>query len=288
MTWEETIEFIRKQPSFNELVEKAYLDENLPINVERFIKSNEFEETLKRIRTLAPKAKTLLDIGSGNGISALAFALNGFTVTAVEPDPSYTIGAGAIRKLKDHYQLGNLTVVESYAEDLTLTNKKYDVIYARQCLHHAYDLPKFLHVVGLLANTGGVFISTRDHVIYNDQDKAWFLANHPLQKYYGGENAFTLDEYRDAIYAGGFNIVTQLGHYDSVINYFPMPKEDLETYAALKQAEFNKSFRQKYGFIASLPLAASLYMSFRGIIKRNFPDEAKVPGRLYTFIAIKS
>ena len=57
MNWEETIQFIRTQPEYNELVEKAYFDENLPVNVERFKKSEEYKETLSLILHYSPDAK---------------------------------------------------------------------------------------------------------------------------------------------------------------------------------------------------------------------------------------
>jgi len=37
MNWHETIEYIRTCPEYKELVEKAYLEEDLPLNIERFI-----------------------------------------------------------------------------------------------------------------------------------------------------------------------------------------------------------------------------------------------------------
>ena len=40
-----------------------------------------------------------LDLGAGRGISSYALAREGWQVTALEPDPSMLIGAGAIRSL---------------------------------------------------------------------------------------------------------------------------------------------------------------------------------------------
>src|SRR6516165_567809 len=98
MTWEETIQFIRTQPEYKKLVEQAYFEADLPFNVERFKSSEEYQSTKKLIEEYIPlKSSTkLLDIGSGNGISSIAFALDEVQVVAVEPDPSLTIGAGAI------------------------------------------------------------------------------------------------------------------------------------------------------------------------------------------------
>ena len=100
MNWHETIIYIRTKPEYKFLVEKAYFEEDLPLNVERFRNEEEFKETLILLKKYAPNAKNILDIGAGNGISSVAFALAGYNVTVVEPDASDTVGAEAIRKLK--------------------------------------------------------------------------------------------------------------------------------------------------------------------------------------------
>ncbi len=96
MTWEETIKYIRTLPGYSDLIETSYFEEDLKLNVERFRSSDEYKETLLLLQQYVPGAKTILDIGSGNGISAISFALDGYKVTALEPDPSDTVGAGAI------------------------------------------------------------------------------------------------------------------------------------------------------------------------------------------------
>src|ERR1043166_1210842 len=101
MTWEETIKFIRTQAEYKELVRLAYFEEDLVLNVERFRSGPEYAETKKKIRAQAGDhgKVRMLDVGTGNGISAIAFALDGFEVDALEPDPSDTIGAGAVTRL---------------------------------------------------------------------------------------------------------------------------------------------------------------------------------------------
>src|SRR5258708_18100860 len=89
-------------------------------------------------------------------------------------------------------------------------------------MHHAYYLNSFKKNLTRLIKPGGFLFTVRDHVIYNEQDKRWFLESHPLQKYYGGENAFTEMEYRLAMYQAGLEVVKVLKYYDSVINYFPI------------------------------------------------------------------
>lgn len=277
MTWEETIQFIRTQPEFQFLVEKAYFEENLLLNVERFRNSEEYVEILSKIKHYSPDARKILDIGSGNGITSVSFALDGYEVTTVEPDPSETIGAGAIRKLKQHYDLENLTVHEAFAEEINFKDEEFDVVFARQCMHHAYDLQKFVGEMSRVVKKGGMFFTVRDHVIFNEADKQWFLENHPLQKYYGGENAFTTNEYKKAISDSNLLLKEEIKYYDSVINYFPLSKKDFET----KKINIKKRFwfhRLLYFFPDYSSRLIDLKLS---------KEEKQVPGRMYTYIATK-
>ncbi|MFT5435900.1 MAG: ubiquinone/menaquinone biosynthesis C-methylase UbiE [Ulvibacter sp.] len=288
MTWEETIKMIREKDEYRELVEKAYFDEDLELNVVRFGKSAEFDETLAIIKKYQPKGKTLLDIGSGNGISAVNFSLKGFDVTTVEPDPSETVGAGAIRSLKNKLQLSSLQVYEALAEDIKFPDAHFDIVYIRQAMHHANDLTKFMNEAVRVLKPKGLLLTIRDHVVFNETDKQWFLENHPLHKYYGGENAFSPDEYKKAIESAGAKIKEELRHYDSVINYFPTSKKDLENLKEVYLKSVKNSFKKKIGILASFPFIFTLYRSVKGIDGSKANNELQVPGRMYSYISIKS
>ena len=286
MTWEQTIKYIRTKPEYKELVEIAYFEEDLPLNVERFMSGDEFKETLALIKTYQPGCKKILDIGSGNGISAVAFALKGFDVLSVEPDPSNTIGAGAIRKLKDHYKLANLDVQEAFAEELKLPSGSFDLVYARQCMHHAYDLDKFIGEIARILKPGGSLLTVRDHVVFGAKDKTRFLATHPLHKFYGGENAFSPDEYKTAMTKAGLQVKKELKYFDSVINYFPLTKEDIRDLPARTEKALHESLKNKIGFLANIPFVFNLFKRRHGIKPGEY-NERLVPGRMYTYIAQK-
>jgi len=287
MTWEETIKFIRTQPEFKYLVDKAYFEEDLSLNVERFKQSEEFIETLKLLKQYQPNAKTVLDIGSGNGISAVALALQGYDVVTIEPDSSDTIGAGAIRKLKEHYNLINLEIYEAYAEELQLSNESFDIVYTRQCMHHAYDLDKFVAEASRVTKKNGLFITIRDHVIFNQKDKEWFLENHPLQKFYGGENAFQRIEYRKAMQNAGLKIEEELKHFDNVINYFPTSKEEILDQFQIKRTKAILRLKNKIGFLYKVYFFQKMYFKRLGLDKKDVFNENKIPGRMYSYVAVK-
>jgi len=287
MTWEEAIEKIRNEPEFEDLVRLAYFDVDLPLNVARFGESDEFKETQAILKNHAPNSKTILDIGSGNGISAINFALVGYEVTALEPDTSDTVGYGAICKLKEHYKLDSLQIHNDYAENLKFPAGSFDVVYIRQAMHHANDLEQFLKECVRVLKPNGLLLTIRDHVIYNEKDKQLFFEAHPLHKLYGGENAFTAPAYKKAIENAGAHIEKELKYYDSVINYFPKERKELDEEIQRGNDRLKKHIKGKVGFIVQLPFAFSLYKRFKKIENVDFLDETKIAGRMYSYIAIK-
>jgi len=288
MTWEETIQYIRTKPEYAELVEKAYFEENLELNVERFKNSEEYAETKKLLLQFKPDAQTILDIGSGNGISAVAFSLDGFSVTVSEPDPSNTIGAGAIQWLKAYYHLADLSVYQEFAENINFEEKRFDVVYIRQAMHHAYDLDKFICNLATYLKPGGILMTVRDHVIYNEDDRKWFLENHPLQKFYGGENAFSESEYIRAFEKAGLTLQLRLKHFDSVINYFPVSSSEFINAPGRAEQQLKTSLRKRIGVLSSFKPVFDLYRRRNQFQKEKYWDEKKIPGRMYSFIAIKN
>lgn len=273
MTWEETIEHIRQTPSYAALVEDAFLGPDLEQNVERFRNSREFQATLEEITKVCGQQKDLhiLDIGAGNGISTIAFALEGYQVTASEPDPSETIGAGAIRQLAQHHQLDKVAVIEEFGESLPFEDTTFDVVYGRQVMHHAYDLDQFAADLFRVLKKGGVLMTTRDHVVDNPKEKEQFLQRHPLQKFYGGENAFSVEEYVGAMKKAGFSIVKTLSPSASPINYSPWSEERLD-----------KMLGSKVGPLKNIPFVKPL--AWKLILRRL----ENLPGRLYSIVAKKS
>ena len=284
MTWEDTIIKIRKEDNYRKLVGQAYFDENLKLNVLRFSESKEFEETLRVIKFYAPNASSIIDIGCGNGISAINFALKNFKVTAVEPDKSKTVGAGAIKELKEVYKLKNIDIFEAFAEEINFKSNSFDIVYVRQAMHHANDLDKFVKECVRVLKPNGLLLTIRDHVIYNDTDKKWFLNMHPLHKFYGGENAFTRNEYINAIENAGAKVLKEYKYYDSIINYFPKTEEEFEFERKEGIIKQKKRLKNKIGIISSLPFVWDFYKLVTGYKPLN---ENIVPGRMYSYLARK-
>jgi ubiquinone/menaquinone biosynthesis C-methylase UbiE len=284
MTWEETIISIRKKEEFKELVEKAYFDEDLKLNVIRFGNSEEFKETVKILKKYSPEASSILDIGCGNGISSVNFALKKYHVTAVEPDSSNTVGAGAVKQLKKTYNIDNILVYEAFAEDINFDSNFFDVVYIRQAMHHANDLNKFIKECVRVLKPNGLLLTIRDHVIYDKEDKEWFLKSHPLQKYYGGENAFTSNEYKNAIVNAGAKVVKELRYFDSIINYFPFSEKDIIKMKKQNIILQKNKLSKKLGLIGKNWI---VWETYRLLSNYNPLNESLIPGRMYSYIARK-
>ncbi|MCX6762590.1 MAG: class I SAM-dependent methyltransferase [Candidatus Moranbacteria bacterium] len=263
MNWEESVEWLKKQDDKQELVKACFYDDPLIDAAKRYHESTEWKE-LKRY---LPKQKgTVLDIGAGRGISSYAFAKDGWEVTALEPDPSDIVGAGAIKSLAREEEL-NIKVIENWGEKLPFEDASFDIVYMRQALHHAKDLAEFCKEAGRVLKKGGLFIATREHVISKKEDLQKFLDSHPLHDLYGGENAFLLDEYRQAIRGGGVEIINVLRTFESDINLF---------------LHSRKNFK-----IRILKVLEIFYQYVPWIFPHSIKAIVDRPGRIYSFFAKK-
>lgn len=281
MTWEEAVNSIRKKPEYVGLIKAAYLDENLVSNVESFSASQEFQLTLQLIREYCPGCKRILDIGSGNGISCVAFALQGFEVVSLEPDPSGSLGYHAIVALKEQYSLNNLTVIKQTAESAALDAElPFDLVYARQSMHHADDLTDFIVNSGRHLRDAGMYFTVRDHVVFNNADKQLFLDQHPLHHLYGGENAYSEEEYLEAFTRAQLRVKKVIRYFDSPINYFPITDEDVANLIRVKLLG-KLSFFRRLGRICNLLFSDNDIQMAKKELEKNFA------GRMYSFIAVK-
>ncbi|WP_415867669.1 class I SAM-dependent methyltransferase [Burkholderia ubonensis] len=203
------------------------------MSLQRFRESGEFIGTLELIRTKCPQARTMIDVGGGNGVMAVAFALEGFHVKLVEKSGDRIVGTLAaetllnfVAKNVDPTIKDRVRIVSSDMESLDV-DEQFDVVYCRQALHHFRDpVASLRKIKGLLA-ANGVALLIREHVIFDEDDRARFLDGHPFHHYYGGENAYTVDQYLDFVKAAGLRLRRTLGFADSIINYFPHSEQEL-------------------------------------------------------------
>ncbi len=280
MTWEQAVIWLRHQPDKEDLVRASYFDDPLIQAAKRFAASDEWVETLGRLPVL--KSGLALDLGAGRGITSFALAEAGWTVVAVEPDPSSLVGAGAIRALAAQSSLP-IQVVEEFGEDLPFPDNHFDLVYGRQVLHHARELPQLCRQVFRVMKPSAVFAATREHVIDNrGKSLEAFLARHLLHPLYGGENAFTLREYCEAILGSGFKCLTQLGPYETAINFSePSRRQQEEKYRqalARISGRFFSELVWRYAFVRRPAIA---------LASQTMNRFSRYPGRLFSFFAVK-
>jgi ubiquinone/menaquinone biosynthesis C-methylase UbiE len=279
MSWEQAVQWLREQPDQQELVRACYFDDPLMEAAKRFWQSAEW----KAIAALLPPPHgQALDLGAGRGISSYAMARDGWQVTALEPDQSPLVGAEAIRSLAAQSQL-NITVVSEYSEKLPFADSSFDIVNCRQALHHAYDLPQTCREIFRVLKPGGIMVATREHVISKREDLQAFLDSHSLHKFYGGENAFLLEEYLSAMQSAELQVQRAMAPLDSPINYFPMTIEQCFTHCTRPVATLIGRPLTNLLFSSNHLLGRSLMRLLVSAL--NHRDQT--PGRLYSFVAIK-
>jgi SAM-dependent methyltransferase len=273
--WEDAVQWLRSQPEKQDLVLHAYYDDPLITAAERYWKSCEWEAVRKLLGSTRGRA---LDVGAGRGIASYALAREGFTVTALEPDSSRLVGAGAIRLLAEESELP-ITVAQEFSEHLPFDDGQFDIAFARAVLHHTRNLHSACREFFRVLKPGGRLIAVREHVISRKKDLPAFLSRHPLHHLYGGENAFLLSTYTDALLQAGFAMDVVLSPLSSVINYAPNTEQTLKDTIADRlggRLAMQGVLRRALG----LPGLWSLARRTLSLVDRR-------PGRLYSFVCTR-
>jgi ubiquinone/menaquinone biosynthesis C-methylase UbiE len=274
VNWEDAIKDLRSNPENGQAVIDNYFDADINLSAERYRQSEEFNALMKLIPN---STKTLLDIGAGRGIVSYAFAKNNIKVTALEPDSSDDVGAGAIRTIAANHNLP-ITIVETFGETLPFENDSFDVVYVRQVLHHANDLALFCKEVNRVLKPGGLFIATREHVLSKEEDLQAFLNSHLLHHLYGGEHAYTLTSYLNCLNGAGLNLQKILNPFENVINFAPITIVQMKTNFVNGLAKLFGKFIAKQ--LVSIPIVYSMLISLKA-------KQDRTPGRLYSFVCTK-
>jgi len=278
MTWEDAVVWLRNQPGQEDLVKFCFYDDPL---LDAAIRYHESEEWIA-VRELLPQNRgAVLDIGAGRGISSFAFAKDGWSATALEPDSSDLVGAGAIRSLVDTSGT-MIEVVQEWGESLPFPDATFDVVYGRAVFHHADDLDAFCSEAYRVIRPGGRLILTREHVLTQERDLDAFLESHPLHHLYGGEAAYTLERYLAALEAGGFQNSKVIGTLSSPVNYFPETRKQV---AERLSASVKKAWHRRYGrFLSRLRPVRQADVDREA---RRLEALSNDPGRLYSFVCTR-
>ncbi len=268
---DDAIRRLRADPACADLVRDAYLGSDVDDSGRRFLASGELAE-VRRILGRRVDGASVLDLGAGTGIASAAFcAMGAARVVAVEPDPSAEVGRGAMARLPGR----KFEAIDGVGENLPLPDATMDIVYCRQVLHHARDLDLVLQECARVLKPNGIFFACREHVVDDDRQLGEFLAAHPVHQMAGGENAYSLSRYLQAIRDSGLVIDRVLRPMDSVINAFPIvqTQEELDALPAQKLAH-------KFGLVGR---AASHVPGATRLVRARM--DRPIPGRMYSFLA---
>jgi len=273
VTWEQAVAELLADPERAALARDCYYDGTELEAGQRYWGDAEWQAVRK---LMPPAAGQALDIGAGRGIVSYALARDGWRVSALEPDPSTLVGAGAIRKLAEATGYP-IEVCEGHGERLPFVDGRFDLVVARQVLHHASDLRSLLREVHRVLKPGGRLIAMRDHVISREADLGAFHTVHPLHQRYGGEHAAVLSEYTSAIESSGLTLTRVIAPLESPINYAPLTNEQLMDGIAQRLPRVLGFNRVARSLLRSSAVAACAVKLLARMDHR--------PGRLYSFVA---
>ena len=274
MRLDDAVRRLRGEPAFADLVRDAYLGRDVADSARRFAASGEFAE-VRALLGAALRGAVVADLGAGTGIASHAFLAHGAArAVALEPDPSDEVGQGAIRRLPRGEAI---EIVAAYAERLPLADASMDVVYARQVLHHTRDLGAALRECARILRPGGILLACREHVVHDDAELGRFLADHPVHRLAGGENAYSLGQYEGAIAGAGLLLERTFRTWESVINAFPVVRSGTE----LRELPRTR-LRARLG---PLGAAAARVPAVDSLVRRRL--ERASPGRMYSFLARK-
>ena len=130
--WKQAVLWLREHPDKQDLIRDSYFDDPLLVSALRYSNGSEWSA----IQAILPlKTGVALDVGAGRGISSFALTRLGWKVTALEPDPGCFVGAGAIRNLVQQAGV-SIQIVEGFCENIPFADASFDLVFARQVLHH--------------------------------------------------------------------------------------------------------------------------------------------------------
>ena len=274
-TWEETIRWIRTQPVHRSLVQDGYYDDPIEAAATRYWRSSEWSAVAGLLPAVVHGVA--LDFGAGRGISSFALSKTGFDVVALESNNSSLVGANAIRELARISGLP-IRVVESSSSRLPFDDSTFDVVFGRAVLHHVSDLRQVCKEFARVLKPGGTLLAIREHVIDRQTDLERFQAVHPLHRYYGGETAYTVNQYAEAMLGAGFRLEQVLLPLRSPINFFPYSEDDLRL-ALARRLCFNSTGAAR--MMQKLWRLPGLW----GTVLWGAEAFDRRPGRLYSFLA---
>ncbi len=109
---------------------------------------------------------SLLDIATGSGNTALAFAPHVARAVGLDLTPAML---GELRRLADERGLDNVETIEAPAEEIPFPDATFDIVTARLAPHHFADIKKAVSEMARVTKQGGQVL-VHDTTSPEDQD----------------------------------------------------------------------------------------------------------------------
>jgi len=280
--WEKTISHLKKNKDYRELIESCYYDDPISKAVNRYQTSQEWLEIKRLLKKYKiTSGSKILDYGAGRGVCSITFAAYNFDTYAIDSNDGIEAG---LNSTKDFLKKKNLQIsaIKSDFKKIPFEDNFFDLVFARQSLHHSENLSESCSEIYRVMKKGGKFFALKDHIIDKIEDKKIFLKNHPLHKFTKDENAYLLKEYIKAFKINNLKIIKIFKTYASPINYDPNTEEKiLQHYTKDKiilKNNFFQNFLKKNDFINKI---------LKKILISLIDLKNKTPGRIYSFILEK-
>ena len=115
------------------------------------------------------KNDLVLDVATGTGNTALAFAPLVSRVTGIDMSPKMLDQAKS-RAISENIE--NASFLEGDAENLPFADSSFSIVTSRHAPHHFHDVPKFLSEVARVLKPCGRFVMS-DQIVIHKEDQAW-------------------------------------------------------------------------------------------------------------------
>ncbi len=148
---------------------------------------------------------TVLDVATGTGFTALAFAPHVHSVIGLDVSPGMLAQA---RQKAEAQGLANVTFQEGQAEHLPFPDASFDLVTCRIAPHHFLSVPQFLRETARVLRPGGRFLLADTSVPDADHEAAaWQNAVETLRDPSHVRN-YTPREWRQFVADAGLTLAT--------------------------------------------------------------------------------
>ncbi|WP_165360540.1 class I SAM-dependent methyltransferase [Candidatus Chloroploca sp. Khr17] len=193
---------LRSLPNGEEIIADNFLYEDIDLAVEQFGQSQEWDTTIAMLKP--EPGMMVLDYGAGRGLASFAFAQAGCKVVAIDINASQDAGLGMMRSaaIFQSYRQQIQPIVAD-GEYIAVQADRFDIVYCREALHHAFDLQKLTKNLIRVLKPGGIFYA------YGDHRRPWwssdeqFRQRHPAVPFGVNEHSYLESEYVRALRQAG-------------------------------------------------------------------------------------